>query len=531
MKRIFLTLLLLISLISSTEASTPLTLNAGKNQSIKLGEFIVLNGKIKSGDRSQIEYYQWIENGKVLKNMIGDEILYNDAIYAENDYKPTTAGNHLLYFQAVTHSGKVYSDTLLLEVKGKNDNNFVVDAGSDKSIKLGEFIVLNGKIKSGDKSKIEYYQWTENGKTLKNALAEEILYDNVIYAENDYKPAIAGNHILQFEVIGFNGKVYSDTLTLTVKGQATGGGSNPITRQELIRMIKADEDVTKVNTSEITDMSSLFKGKTRFNQDISAWDVSNVTNMSYLFSGLAYFNQPIGSWDVSKVTNMSGMFNAYKMYRSRLSMFNQDLSQWDVSNVTNMSSMFNGAKRFNQDISQWDVSKVTTMSKMFYQSKFNQPIGNWDVSNVIDMSWLFYPGSAHPRGWLLSAPFNQDLSNWDVSKVTNMEGMFAGANHFNYPLNNWDVSNVTNMSYLFKATSSFNQPLDKWNVSNVTNMSRMFEGSAYTFLNYGAGTYKYYPYAFNQDISSWNLNSIITYLPIFIGVPNMLEEYKPEKFK
>ena len=37
------------------------------------------------------------------------------------------------------------------------------------------------------------------------------------------------------------------------------------------------------DTSKITDMSGLFKGKQEFNSDISSWDVSNVSNMKYMF--------------------------------------------------------------------------------------------------------------------------------------------------------------------------------------------------------------------------------------------------------
>ena len=50
-----------------------------------------------------------------------------------------------------------------------------------------------------------------------------------------------------------------------------------------------------------------------FNQDISKWDVSNVTNMGFMFNGCRLFNKDISNWDVSSVTsvtNMRGMFNS-----------------------------------------------------------------------------------------------------------------------------------------------------------------------------------------------------------------------------
>ncbi len=99
-----------------------------------------------------------------------------------------------------------------------------------------------------------------------------------------------------------------------------------ITREELMYRARNDLDVTKVDTSLITDMSYLFGSNYSFNQDISGWDVSNVTDMRSLFSWKRKFNQDLSGWDVSKVENMESMFN--EAYR-----FNQDLAKWDVSNV------------------------------------------------------------------------------------------------------------------------------------------------------------------------------------------------------
>jgi surface protein len=58
-----------------------------------------------------------------------------------------------------------------------------------------------------------------------------------------------------------------------------------VNRATLIEMIKNNEDVTDVDTSEITDMSKLFYKHKEFNQDISKWDVSSVEDMYIKYYG------------------------------------------------------------------------------------------------------------------------------------------------------------------------------------------------------------------------------------------------------
>lgn len=222
-----------------------------------------------------------------------------------------------------------------------------------------------------------------------------------------------------------------------------------------LRDIKDTHDLSRVCTTPVTDMSSLFRDDANFNQEIGSWDVSSVTDMEFIFFDAMTFNQPIGGWDVSKVVNMNFMFgNAL--------VFNQPIGEWDVSNVTTMRGMFrsgvNDDSAFNQDIGDWDVSNVTDMVQMFLNAKaFNQDIGGWDVSNVTNMQTMFTGASS----------FNQDIGGWDVSNVTDMLRMFQRASAFNQPIGDWNVSDVTDMISMFQDASSFNQDISHWCVSNM----------------------------------------------------------------
>lgn len=252
----------------------------------------------------------------------------------------------------------------------------------------------------------------------------------------------------------------------------------------LREMVAKDQDVTKVVTSLVTNLSGLFEDNTTFNQDISSWDTSAVTSMHALFSGAVAFNQDIGNWDTSSVKDMQRLFVGAVA-------FNQDIGSWDTSNVTDMSFMFKGNTTFDQDISSWDVSKVTTMYHMFAAgASFNQPIGNWDVSSVTNMGEMFGNNFA----------FNQNINAWDVSNVNTMAWMFHNG-VFNQPLNNWDVSNVRDMNHMFRENKRFNQDISMWDVSNVLNMSVMFGGSG----------------NFNQDIGNWDVSKVTSMDGMFIN--------------
>ncbi len=209
-------------------------------------------------------------------------------------------------------------------------------------------------------------------------------------------------------------------------------------------------------SSRVTDMSEMFYAAENFNQDISNWDTSNVTDMSSMFSGeirgsFTSFNQDISNWDTSNVTDMSMMFFQNKN-------FNQDIGNWNTSSVTNMGLMFYVANNFNQDIGNWDTSSVTSMNSMFYSAdNFNQDIGNWDTSNVTDMSSMFY----------LARSFNQDISDWNVENVEVFEGTIL---HYEIPAGFFYGANLS--------TQNYDNLLEGWSIQNVNKGLNFHAGEA-----------------------------------------------------
>jgi hypothetical protein len=115
------------------------------------------------------------------------------------------------------------------------------------------------------------------------------------------------------------------------------------------------------NTTEVTDMTFLFKDKFQFNDDIGAWDVSNVVSMEGMFTNAFQFNRPMKSWNVSKVESMAFMF-------VKAMSFNQRLDHWDVRNIKNLSHAFAGATSFEQSLDTWNMSSVIDNTQMFHDA-------------------------------------------------------------------------------------------------------------------------------------------------------------------
>lgn len=250
------------------------------------------------------------------------------------------------------------------------------------------------------------------------------------------------------------------------------------------------------NLSAVTDMTRMFSEATSLtgNAAFSTWDTSNVTNMTSMFMQAESFNGPIASWDVSSVTQMNDMFYL-------ATSFNQNLSGWNTGAVTDMTSMFREATSYNQPLDSWDTSSVTTMYSMFSgATAFNQDLNSWDTSSVLDMGEMFKAATS----------FNGNIGSWNTSSVTSMANMFEEASSFNRPIGGWDTSSVEFMQKMFLKASTFNQPIGTWDVSSVTNMQYMFSGAAMSVEDFGVPSINVFssPMSFNQDLSAWDTSSV-----------------------
>ncbi|QVK01612.1 DUF285 domain-containing protein [Mycoplasma mycoides subsp. capri] len=125
---------------------------------------------------------------------------------------------------------------------------------------------------------------------------------------------------------------------------------------------------------------------------IAAQLPKEITSLRYAFAGAKHNVTWEVKWDTSNVTDMNSLFYGRNEFNS------SDILDWDTSNVTDMSEMFAGATEFNQDISKWNVSKVKDMSKMFNgATSFTYDLSSWEVSNNVKKDNFGLNGEKQPR--------------------------------------------------------------------------------------------------------------------------------------
>ncbi len=200
------------------------------------------------------------------------------------------------------------------------------------------------------------------------------------------------------------------------------------------------------DTHLVTSLRNLFHSKmlgsmyalvrtstfSRISLDISRWDTSNVTNMNYTFFGCKFPLPDISQWDMSNVRTAKGML--------RDTSFNSDVNHWNVSRLQDARWMFYGCMNFNQCLDDWDVSSLQRASFMFSHCRtFNQPLNQWDVRQLRDCDGMFSCCNV----------FNQPLDRWRLSSAQSMEFMFRSCFNMEQSLANWCIPTNVNVRSMF----------------------------------------------------------------------------------
>ena len=123
--------------------------------------------------------------------------------------------------------------------------------------------------------------------------------------------------------------------------------------------------------------------------DLSKINIKSTKTLKTFFNPLLTTIPDISKWDTSTVSDMSGLFKGCSLLKSL-----PDISNWNMNEVTDMSEMFSDCSSLVElpDMKNWNTPKLKKMQKMFYNC-FNLQkidISNFDTKNVQNFEKLFY---------------------------------------------------------------------------------------------------------------------------------------------
>ena len=121
------------------------------------------------------------------------------------------------------------------------------------------------------------------------------------------------------------------------------------------------EGIENLNTSEVTDMESMFKGCSKLTSlDVSNFNTANVTKMDGMLQGCSCLTSlDVSNFNIANVTTMESMFMGCSSLKSL------NLSNINTANVTAMSFMFSGCSGLTSlDLSNFNTDKVRKMESM-----------------------------------------------------------------------------------------------------------------------------------------------------------------------
>ncbi len=162
-------------------------------------------------------------------------------------------------------------------------------------------------------------------------------------------------------------------------------------------------DLSKVNTSNVTNMSAMFRDCYRLTSlDLSCWDTGNVTHMGEMFANCMNLSSlNLSGWNTSNVTSMTSMFSGCGNLTSL------DLWSFKTGNVTDMYSMFANCMLLSTIYAgeMWSTENVRFSGEMFYHC--NALVGGMGTTydeNHVDKEYARIDGGPECPGYFTAAP-------------------------------------------------------------------------------------------------------------------------------
>ena len=262
------------------------------------------------------------------------------------------------------------------------------------------------------------------------------------------------------------------------------GNSDTITAWNQAEKAHTYSGVAATYTITITGVNGGFKfnnaGDKTVIATISQWGSMAITG-THSFAGCS--NLLVTATDSPTISTTS--FGATFMNCTALTSV-PSLASWDTSAALNWTSFFQDCPNFDMSLTGVDTSAATNMSGMFVRcTSMTNTISVLDTSSVTNMTNMMLGCTSY------NAPVMG--GNFTGANVVNFAGMFNSCPAFNQPLAGLVTSSATYISNIASASPAFNQDVSSWDVSSVLGMISAFNSSSG---------------AFDQDLGGWDIQSL-----------------------
>jgi len=224
------------------------------------------------------------------------------------------------------------------------------------------------------------------------------------------------------------------------------------------------------NTENVISMGTMFYNTTTKNLDLTSFNTSNVTSMYEMFRGSTITTLDVSSFNTKKVTEMSNMF-----YSNTTDIL--DLSSFDMSGVTNKANMFNSSKAsvgLSKTTPDAIILNATTNKPTYltFKMKLPEPY-EWATEDA----FVGTPNGVYPNQLRYVGPKKYVAIPWYVGGVllTSYAQMFINNSVVQGVFS--DNPNITTMEGMLQSTQQLEIDTQYLLTKNVTTTTQMFYGS------------------------------------------------------